>query len=677
MKVKKIFPIIIILLIFTIYLVKDTIASFPSNSIEIDEDTLITYYLEVKYDEVSSLNNEAYSKINDGYLMVYDRIPEGLEFDSFVTTYDGTIGAVKSSFNSNDVSSISYCSGNVLDDTFDTLVNSGTWNNEHTLYTYHGLYYDATTGIVSFKVENLEAGCQVNVGIKVKPKSLDSSVTRADYYNYATVRDNAKTVYSNLLHHFIGNDNSNVYEVRYHFSEEVVDAPALPPSLNYQEGSLVGLAAPIYALGYRFDGWVIDGVEVDNNSFVMPNHDVDVYGSFTLVNPHQVSYTIDGVVPSGYEVPSTKNYYSFISVSLAPFQTGQVYNGYKFLGWSSDDVSVSSDGKFIMPDSDVTFTGRFVPEVYTVTYKFYDKNLPINADNLLPSPQTYSPGEVINFPKINDTEDKIFVGWNKPSNYKMPNSDIDVYGTWRSFDGYYEPSISMSLDSMYDGVEYFMPGDVVKFNYVISNNITDDVYLGLKTDLQDSSLFDNNTNDNNIKFYKLGNNDISSNYVSGEGYFKIPDDANGSVDVSSDIVFSYSSNSGYKMALKSYKVTDTIKIVPKVKICSSIDNISDNNIINKVFRITNDDGFETEISLNRDCVYVYLYPGTYYINQVLPMGLSIFDVDGIFNNSSFVVSDDDLVITFNNSYNGANVLKTMGGSIFNISPDTYISGNSG
>ena len=67
-----------------------------------------------------------------GRVNVTDKIPEGLTFQGFVTTSDGTIGAVSRADNS------IQCPGKVIDDTNEETVDTGTWNNDHTEYYYHG-----------------------------------------------------------------------------------------------------------------------------------------------------------------------------------------------------------------------------------------------------------------------------------------------------------------------------------------------------------------------------------------------------------------------------------------------------------------------------------------------------------------------------------------------------------
>ena len=138
------------------------------NDVRVAENSDLTYYLDVIYDgkdsNVVTSSDTATANVNSDFIYVEDKLPEGLIFKEFVTTEDGTIGAVKRSDGSS-------CPGQVV---------GGV----------DGLSYDATTGMVSFKVKNLQAGCKLTVGIVTTTPSLNGK-KRMDFYNTATARENA------------------------------------------------------------------------------------------------------------------------------------------------------------------------------------------------------------------------------------------------------------------------------------------------------------------------------------------------------------------------------------------------------------------------------------------------------------------------------------------------------
>lgn len=110
----------------------------------------LTYYIDVIYDgkdaTAVSSSDTVTANVNSDYIYVEDKLPDGLTFKNFVTTSDGTIGAVKRSDGSS-------CPGYVVGDSA-------------------GLVYDDTTRTVSFKVKNLQAGCKLTVGIVTTTPSL-------------------------------------------------------------------------------------------------------------------------------------------------------------------------------------------------------------------------------------------------------------------------------------------------------------------------------------------------------------------------------------------------------------------------------------------------------------------------------------------------------------------------
>ena len=230
-----------------------------NNDVELKKGSELTYYLNVSYDGSSGINSD--------YIYVEDKISEGLDFNGFVTTSDGSIGA----FNEADNTS---CLGNVVDDTPNS---NGEWNSDNTEYTYHGLHYDAKSRVVSFKVDNLQEGCTLSVGIKTLPLSAidnDSTTDRVDFYNFASAKEDSLTVNSNLTHAYIGADDKTLYNVTYQYIGEI---PANAPSLyieSYSEGNVVGVINDVDLDGYIFSGWSTLDVSVSDDKFTMPANNI-------------------------------------------------------------------------------------------------------------------------------------------------------------------------------------------------------------------------------------------------------------------------------------------------------------------------------------------------------------------------------------------------------------------
>ncbi|MCQ2571359.1 MAG: hypothetical protein MJ154_03910, partial [Candidatus Saccharibacteria bacterium] len=160
-----------------------TFAATLENDVRVDTNAELKYYLTVKEDGVDASgkesNDSTVAQVKSGRIEVTDKIPDGLVFQSFVKTSDGTIGAV-----SRGDKSVA-CAGKVIDDTN----TDGTWNADNSEFTYHGLHYNKNTGIVSFAAEKVQAGCELTVGIVVKtPETVDDPTTsqietRRDFFN--------------------------------------------------------------------------------------------------------------------------------------------------------------------------------------------------------------------------------------------------------------------------------------------------------------------------------------------------------------------------------------------------------------------------------------------------------------------------------------------------------------
>ena len=384
-----IFAITIITIILTI-LVGNSFAALLDNDVEVEENSELIYYLNVSYDGVdrngSKSSDTTMSKISSGVISVEDKLPEGLEFTGFVTTKDGSIGAVKR----NDDSVL--CTGKVVDDTNESSVDSGTWNSSKTEYTYHGLHYNKATNTVTFKVKNINAGCKLTVGIKAKTPTIDDPATpiketRRDFYNFATAKEKDLTVKSNTVHAFMGSETISLYSVNYKYEGTIPEgAPTPPLATSYAKNTKVGVASNIEVEGYTFSGWTTSDVTVSNNLFTMPEKGVTFKGTFTKkANQYKVSYIISGTIPDGYKVPLEKNYYEGNTVTLDNLKPGDVFNGYRFKGWTSSNITINSnsDTEFIMPATNVILTGSFEEITYKVNYAFNSGILPPNAEQYL------------------------------------------------------------------------------------------------------------------------------------------------------------------------------------------------------------------------------------------------------------------------------------------------------
>ena len=161
----------------------------------------------------------------------------------------------------------------------------------------------------------------------------------------------------------------------------------------------------------------------------------DTDQSLTLTNAYtakeySISYVYEGNVPAGAQekLPSTVNnvpYNSKQTVVAAP-----TLDGWTFSGWTTGDVTVDNDGKFTMPNKDVTFTGSWTQRATaTITYVV----VPNGAGTLSSYSETKYVDDTTDATGSSATpaDDYRFVGW-----YDNP----ECSGTALSTDASYTPS---------------------------------------------------------------------------------------------------------------------------------------------------------------------------------------------------------------------------------------------
>ena len=455
-------------------------ASIP-NDVRVDENTELTYYLKVKYDGIDRVGIEssdsATADIQAGKIIVSDTIPDGLEFLGFVTTDSGVIGATLQS------DEVTPCPGTVVDSSG----SSGAWEYDRYgnlwRYRWHGLTYTIANRNVSFTVKDLQAGCQLVVGIRTKTPSLPSGVTRMDFYNTAEFDGEGLGGKSNTTHHYIGRDVGDAHKVTYEYTGDIPsNAPELPTETRYAAGQTVYTASTPSMEGYSFSGWYVNGSSSTSRSFTMPSSDVTITGYFTPINRHTVTYVVTGA-PDGYMPPAAKEYDPYTNVTIDSLAAGDIVYGYKFSGWTSTDVSIYSWSKtFSMPtNKDVVITGSFAREDYDLSYEFIGDTAPDDASSLLPATESYYPGETVTIADEPEATGYIFLGWDRKS-FRMPEENVAVKGEWAAISGVFRPTISYQVVDLKD--KYYK-NETVRFEITVTNpdSVTlENVNVGLELD---------------------------------------------------------------------------------------------------------------------------------------------------------------------------------------------------
>ena len=651
---------IIMYLLFT----NNSFSALLDNDVEVEENSELTYYLNISYDGVDKNGVQSgttkVAEIKSDILIVEDKIPEGLEFTGFVTTTDGSIGAVKRS-------DATVCTGKVIDDTNEASVTEGVWNETHTEYTYHGLHYDTTNRTVTFQIKNLKAGCELTVGIKTQTPTIDNPTTpereiRRDFYNFATARERGLTINSNTVHAFMGSEFATLYNVNYAYTGTVPDgAPSAPRTSSYVEGTKVGVASNIEVEGYTFSGWTTTNATVSNNSFIMPDNDVTFIGSFTQNPTKKVTYTLTGTTPEGYVLPSEKDYYPGTVVNLDSLKEGDIFNGYRFLGWATTDVTVTSDRDFTMPSSNVTLVGQFEEVTYNVTYQFYEGVLPPNAENYLPEGHSYKPGDTVTVENVtSEPSGYKFLGWYKESEFEMPNHDVTIFGEWKIQSGTFEPTISKEVIS---NKNYYRIGDTVRFKITISNTASFPIKNVIVKENNSNTFFEAGTGYTILSDH-IANIDIIASHSSVNLYasYTISESDSGTIINEAEIKGALASND-YQLVDKEYKATATFKIQSKIKICKAINGSYNENQFQ--FHITGTtNNYETWVILEKDgCETIFVDPSTYRVKEIVPQEYSIKSVAGAVtsDNANLVVAEGhNYEITYTNEFVKKGFLHSFG-----------------
>ena len=611
----------------------------------------LTYYIDVIYDgkdaTAVSSSDTVTANVNSDYIYVEDKLPDGLTFKNFVTTSDGTIGAVKRSDGSS-------CPGYVVGDSA-------------------GLVYDDTTRTVSFKVKNLQAGCKLTVGIVTTTPSLPRG-KRLDFYNTAFARENNFTFKSNTVHVFMGDEEATLYTVTYKYTGTVPDGAPVPEVGSYSEGTTVGVEANPTIAGYTFSGWSTSDVTVSNNSFTMPSKNVTFTGSFTAKTKYNVSYSISGTLPEGFVAPTTKSYGAGDDVVLDTLKVGDVINGYKFLGWSSSTVDLS-DGIFQMPNSNVTIIGRFEQIKYTVSYQFQGAVIPSNADSLLPASATYAPGEIVTVASDPVASGYKFLGWYKSATFEMPEEDVVIYGEWMRFSGYFVPTITITIPSQ---KAIYQKGEIVNFQITVKNNASIPINDVMIQDYLEGVTFNAGSNytvlsDKIAKISTIvagGSVTLTAKFTAGSDVVK---DYVNTVELTGAIANNYY----YLDTTKDYKVSAHFKVANIELKINLVDASTSSSLTGGNFSLCSDSSCTTVVATGND--FKGLIPNTiYYLKQTkVPSG---YMMTTDFEIARLRVSNDGSLILYggnNVSVPGSNGIFTftVKSSKINMLPNTGGVGN--
>lgn len=184
--------------------------------------------------------------------------------------------------------------------------------------------------------------------------------------------------------------------------------------------------------GYTFEGWNVEGVEMEGKKYAMPDNNVIITAIWQAID-YSVTYKYTGTVPQGAPAlpDGGKNHNIGDVLEVAPAPT---LDGYVLYGWLTKDVSIK-DGKFTMPDGNVTFTGEWRTANYNVVY-VYQGNVPDKAPKPPVDGAVHQVGDTVSMLSAPEFPGYEFSGWtasvqvNDDGEFTMPVGNVIFRGSW-------------------------------------------------------------------------------------------------------------------------------------------------------------------------------------------------------------------------------------------------------
>ena len=251
-------------------------------------------------------------------------------------------------------------------------------------YTYSPDIFKAVFMIDGETIATLEVSC----GSAIKAPEAPAKVG----HTFAGWRD----IPSEMPHHDVVIEGS--YTVNSYNAVFVIDGETIE-TLSVEYGAVINAPIAPAKEDYIFDGWK-DVPET------MPAHDIEVTGSYTYSpDIFNVVFMADNEVIASYQLECGTP----ITAPRAP-----VKKGYTFSGWQ--------DVPEVVPHHDVTITGTFIPNVYSVIFV---------VDGEVIETAEVECGAVITAPEMPEKEYHTFSGWlNLPE--VMPAKSIEVVGNYHA-----------------------------------------------------------------------------------------------------------------------------------------------------------------------------------------------------------------------------------------------------
>lgn len=179
--------------------------------------------------------------------------------------------------------------------------------------------------------------------------------------------------------------------------------------------------------GYRFMGWfnaASGGIKIgEAGASYKPTDDITLYAQWE--KEYTVTYNANG----GSTTCANGNYIEGETVIVCT--TNPSRTGHTFTGWTYSPDVIITDGKFVMPASDVTITAQWQVNSYTVTWNPNGGNWGDNTDNTDNIVETYEYGATIVQPAAPQRDGYRFTGWNYSIPATMPAGNATYTAQWK------------------------------------------------------------------------------------------------------------------------------------------------------------------------------------------------------------------------------------------------------
>ena len=249
--------------------------------------------------------------------------------------------------------------------------------------------------------------------------------------------------------------------------------------------------------GYTLSGWntKADGsgtsYAIGSNYALTLDEDV-VYAQWT-VNSYNVTYKYDGDVPAAAaaDLPDDASYDYGARVNIA--YEPEAVSGYTFKGWKIGDDDAAD---FTMPAEDVTITGVWEVNSYSVSYQ-YTGSVPESLVGKEPAESSHAYGSEVTVEAAPDTvEGYTFDGWKKDgavvTSFTMPNADVEITGKWtknsHTVTYTYAGDLPGAADALPAATSYEYGNSVTIAD--TPTNVTGFTFSGWKIDGEDAEDFD-------------------------------------------------------------------------------------------------------------------------------------------------------------------------------------------